>query len=107
MAVFGFSVTEAILFLPLKCYNAFKEMIHMMELEDSRQQLAYILGDIRAIRSVALMADEEHDWNSECDVVRLIALAAEPIMDRLEEVISELNAVISENTAGDTDVTAG
>lgn len=79
----------------------------MMELEDSRQQLAYILEDIRAIRSVALMADEEHDWNSEGDVVRLIALAAEPIMGRLEEVISELNAVISENTAGDTDVTAG
>ena len=79
----------------------------MMELEDSRQQLAYILEDIRAIRSVALMADEEHDWNSEGDVVRLIALAAEAIMDRLEEVISELNAVISENTAGDTDVTAG
>ena len=53
------------------------------------------------------MADEEHDWNTESDVVRLIALATEPVMDRLKEVISELNAVISENTTADTDVTAG
>ena len=79
----------------------------MIELKDNRQQLVFISEDLKAIRSVALMADEEHDWNSEGDVVRLIALAAEPIMDRLEEVISELNAVSSENTAGDTDVTAG
>ena len=79
----------------------------MMELEDSKQQLTYILEDIRAIRSVALMADEEHDWDSEGDVVRLIALAAKSVMDRLEEVISDLNAVISENTMRDTDVTAG
>ena len=56
----------------------------MMELEDSKQQLTYILEDIRAIRSVALMADEEHDWDSEGDVVRLIALAAKSVMDRLE-----------------------
>ena len=79
----------------------------MMELEDSRQQLTYILEDIRAIRSVALMADETHDWDTEGDVVRLIALATEPVMDKLEEVISELNAVISEDTIGDADVTAG
>ena len=45
----------------------------MIRLEDSRQQLTYILEDIRAIRSVALMADEEHDWNTEGDVVRLTA----------------------------------
>ena len=79
----------------------------MIRLKDSRQQLTYILENIRAIRSVALMADEEHDWNTESDVVRLIALATEPVMDRLEEVISELNVVISEYTMGDTDVTAG
>lgn len=79
----------------------------MIRLEDSRQQLTYILEDIRAIRSVALMADEEHDWDTEGDVVRLIALATEPVMDRLKEVISELNVVISEYTMGDTDVTAG
>lgn len=30
----------------------------MMELEDSRQQLKYISEDLRAIRSAALMADE-------------------------------------------------
>ena len=78
----------------------------MTDLEDSRQQLTYILEDIRAIRSVALMADEEHDWDTEGDAVRLITLAAEPVMDRLKEVISELNAVISENTTADTDVTA-
>ena len=53
------------------------------------------------------MADEEHDCNSEGDVVRLIALAAKPVMDRLEEVLSNLNAVISENTMRDADVTAG
>lgn len=79
----------------------------MMELEDCRQQLTYILEDTRAICSVALMADEEHDWDSEGDVVRLIALAVKPIMDRLKEVISELNVVISEYTMRDTDVTAG
>ena len=79
----------------------------MIRLKDSRQQLTYILENIRAIRSVALMADEEHDWNTEGDVVRLIALATEPVMDRLEEVISELNVMISEYTMGDTNVTAG
>ena len=79
----------------------------MIRLKDSRQQLTYILENISAIRSVALMADEEHDWNTEGDVVRLIALATEPVMDRLEEVISELNVIISEYTMGDTNVTAG
>ena len=61
MTVFGFSVTEAILFLPLKCYNAFKEVIIMMELEDSRQELKYISEDLRAIRTAALMADEARE----------------------------------------------
>ena len=79
----------------------------MIRLKDSRQQLTYILENISAIRSVALMADEEHDWNTEGDVVRLIALATEPVMDRLEEVISERNVIISEYTMGDTNVTAG
>ncbi|MBQ8054834.1 MAG: hypothetical protein IJ198_13695 [Lachnospiraceae bacterium] len=79
----------------------------MIKLNDCKQQLTFILEDIRSIRSVALMADEEPDWNAEGDVVRLIALAAKPVMDRLEEVISDLNAVISENTMRDTDVTAG
>lgn len=94
MAVFGFSVTEAILFLPLKCYNALKEVIIMMELEDSRQELKYISEDLRAIRTVALMADEDREWDTEGDVVRLIALATEPVMKDLDEVMAKLDRVI-------------
>lgn len=77
----------------------------MIKLNDCKQQLTFILEDIRAIRSVALMADEEPDWNAEGDVVRLIALATEPIMDKLEEVVSSLDDVISEKAAEDSDVT--
>lgn len=76
----------------------------MVRLKDSRQQLTYILEDIRAIRSVALLADEERDWDTDGDIVRLIALATEPIMDRLTEVISSLDNVISDSSAEDTDV---
>lgn len=78
----------------------------MIRLKDSRQELSYILEDIRAIRSAALLADEERDWDTDGDIVRLIALATEPIMDRVEEVISSLDDVISESK-GNTDVTAG
>ena len=78
----------------------------MMELEDSRQQLKYISEDIRAIRSVALLADEEPEWDTEGDIVRLIALATEPVMQKVEEVISSLDAVIGEGK-GDTDVATG
>lgn len=78
----------------------------MIRLKDSRQQLTYILEDIRAIRSAALMADEEHDWDTEGDIVRLIALATGPVMDRLEEVISSLDAAISEVHAENADVAA-
>ena len=78
----------------------------MIRLKDSRQELSYILEDIRAIRSAALLADEERDWDTDGDIVRLIALAAEPIIDRVEEVISSLDDVISESK-GNTDVTAG
>lgn len=77
----------------------------MTKLSDSKQNLTFILEDIRAIRSVALMADEEHDWDIEGDVVRLIALATEPIMDRLTEVISSLDYIINEKAAEDSDVT--
>ena len=79
----------------------------MMELEDSRQQLKYISEDIRAIRSVALLADEESEWDTEGDIVRLIALATEPVMQKVEEVISSLDTVISDSPAEETDVTAG
>ena len=79
----------------------------MIRLKDSRKQITYILEDIRAIRSVALMADEEHDWDSEGDVVRLIALAAGPVMDKVEEVISSLDDMISDSPTEDTDVTVG
>lgn len=79
----------------------------MVKLNDCKQQLTFILEDIRSIRSVALMADEEPDWNAEGDVVRLIALATGPIMDKVEEVISSLNDVISDSSAEDTDVTTG
>ena len=62
MTVFGFSVAYTILFFPLKCYNALKEeVIVMMELEDSRQELIYISEDLRAIRTAALMADEDRE----------------------------------------------
>ena len=77
----------------------------MIRLKDNRQELSYILEDIRAIRSVALLADEERDWDTDGDIVRLIALATEPIMDRLTEVISSLDYVISEKAAEDSDVT--
>ena len=66
----------------------------MMELEDSRQQLRFISEDLQAIRSVALMADENRDWDTEGDIVRLIALAIEPIMRDVEGVISKLDTVI-------------
>lgn len=77
----------------------------MIRLKDNRQELSYILEDIRAIRSVALLADEERDWDTDGDIVRLIALATEPIMDRLTEVISSLDYVTSEKAAEDSDVT--
>ena len=69
----------------------------MMELEDSRQQLKFISEDLQAIRSVALMADENRDWDTEGDIVRLIALAIEPIMRDVEGVISKLEMVIEAN----------
>lgn len=65
-----------------------------MELEDSLQQLKYISEDIRAIRSVALLADEEPEWDTEGDIVRLIALATEPVMRDLDKVIAKLDGVI-------------
>ena len=77
----------------------------MIRLKDNKQELSYILEDIKAIRSVALLADEERDWDTDGDIVRLIALATEPIMDRLTEVISSLDYVISEKAAEDSDVT--
>ena len=79
----------------------------MIKLNDCKQQLTFILEDIRSIRSVALMADEEPDWNPEGDVVRLIALATGPIMNKVEEVISSLDDVISDSSAEDMDVTTG
>ena len=97
MAVFGFSVAEVIFFTSSRCYNCAKEVVHMMELEDSRQQLNFISEDLQAIRSVALMADAESDWNTEGDVVRLIALATEPVMRDLDEVIAKLDKVIRSN----------
>ena len=66
----------------------------MIELEDSRQKLKFISEDLQAIRSVALMADENRDWDTEGDIVRLIALAVEPIMRDMEEVIAKLDAII-------------
>lgn len=66
----------------------------MMELEDSRQKLKFISEDLQAIRSVALMADENRDWDTEGDIVRLISLAVEPIMRDVEEVIAKLDTII-------------
>ena len=74
----------------------------MMELEDSRQQLKFISEDLQAIRSVATMADENRDWNTEGDIVRLIALAVEPIMHEVEEIIAKLDKVLgAKNTIGE------
>lgn len=66
----------------------------MIELEDSRQKLKFISEDLQAIRSVALMADENRDWDTEGDIVRLISLAVEPIMRDVEEVIAKLDTII-------------
>ena len=66
----------------------------MMELEDSRQELKYISEDLHAIRTAALMADEAREWDTEGDVVRLIALAIEPIMKSLDEVMVKIDRVI-------------
>ena len=75
----------------------------MMELEDSRQKLKFISEDLRAIRSIALMADENRDWDTEGDIVRLIALAIEPIMRAMEEVIAKLDTVIEAKNTIDED----
>lgn len=66
----------------------------MIELKDSRQQLKFISDDLLAIRSVALLADDNTAWNIEGDVVRLIALAVEPLMRDVEEIIAKLGTVI-------------
>lgn len=72
----------------------------MIELKDSLQQLKFISEDLQAIRSVALMADADSDWNTEGDVVRLIALATEPIMKDLDDVMAKLDKVIRSKTQG-------
>ena len=69
----------------------------MIELEDSRQKLKFISEDLQAIRSVALMADENRDWDTEGDIVRLIFLAVETIMWDVEEVLAKLEMVIEAN----------
>lgn len=66
----------------------------MIELKDSRQQLRFTLEHLQAIRSVALMADENRAWNTEGDVVQLIAPAIEPIVKEVEEVITKLDKVL-------------
>ena len=76
----------------------------MMDLEDSRQQLKFISEDLRAIRSAALIADENWDWDTEGDVVRLITLAAEPIIRNLDDVITNLDRVISSKSKGLQDI---
>lgn len=76
----------------------------MMDLEDSRQQLKFISEDLRAIRSAALIADENRDWDTEGDVVRLITLAAEPIIRNLNDVITNLDRVISSKSKGLQDI---
>lgn len=76
----------------------------MMDLEDSRQQLKFISEDLRAIRSAALIADENRDWDTEGDVVRLITLAAEPIIRNLDDVITNLDRVISSKSKGLQDI---
>ena len=75
----------------------------MIELDDSRQKLKFISEDLRAIRSIALMADENRDWDTEGDIVRLIALAIEPIMRDMEEVIAKLDTVIEAKNTIDED----
>lgn len=73
----------------------------MIELNDSLQQLKFISEDLQAIRSVALMADENRDWNCEGDIVRLIGRATEPVIRDIEEIIVTLDKVIkSLNTEG-------
>lgn len=43
---------------------------------------------------MALLADEEPEWDTEGDIVRLIALATEPVMRDLDKVIAKLDWVI-------------
>ena len=71
----------------------------MTGLEDCMQELKFISEDLRAVRSVALMADENRDWDTEGDIVRAIALAVEPITKGLDEVIMKLDTAISSGRA--------
>lgn len=71
----------------------------MIGLEDCMQELKFISEDLRAVRSVALMADENKDWDTEGDIVRAIALAVEPIMKDLDDVIGKLGTEISVDRA--------
>ena len=101
MAVFGFSAARRLKTFHLSlrsAITALREVILLIRLKDSRQLLTYVLEEIRAIRSVALLADEEPEWDTEGDIVRLIALATEPVMRNVEDVISTLDAVITEKT---------
>lgn len=71
----------------------------MKGLEDCVQVLKFISEDLRAVRSVALMADENRDWDTEGDIVRAIALAVGPIMKDLDEVIVKLDTAINADSA--------
>ena len=66
----------------------------MIELKDSRQQLRFTLEYLQAIQPVALMADENRSWNTEVDVIWFIALAIEPIVKDVEEIIIKLDKVL-------------
>lgn len=71
----------------------------MKRLEDCVQELKFISEDLRAVKSVALMADENRDWDTEGDIVRAIALAVGPIMKDLDDVIEKLGTEISTDSA--------
>ena len=71
----------------------------MKGLEDCVQELKFISEDLRAVRSVAFMADENRAWDTEGDIVRAIALAVGPIMNDLDDVIEKLGTEISTDSA--------
>lgn len=71
----------------------------MIRLEDCVQELKFISEDLQAVRSVAFMADENRNWDTEGDIVRAITLAVGPIMKDLDEVIVKLDTAINADSA--------
>lgn len=74
--------------------------MNKMRIDDSRNLLRFACEDLKALKSVVQVVEDQKDWPNEREMLMVVLRALDPIIRDIQEVVDSISAELK----GENDV---